>query len=162
MNAIPSNAASGRTTSILADSPTMTEEQTIFLAQSAMLIGLPLSDGPLLPAPYHFVGPAGLVCRLHMHQDKLAVRLETLLPMSAAELMGQEVNRMLAIQEALLYEYGWYLGLSDEGLLQLSSMGWIDNPCDTARSLDFVNSLGMAVVQTLLHEDSPPTMTVLS
>lgn len=132
----------------------MTEGQTAFLSQLAIQLGLSLPDGTLLAAPHHFVGPSGLVCRLRLHPDAPAVRPEALLPMSAAEFMGSEVTRLLAVQGALLNEFGWYLGLSDEGLLQLSCMSWIDNACDAATAMDFANGLGIAVVRSLLHDDT--------
>lgn len=149
------HSTEGRTAATAFLLATMRDRQADFLSQLSLLLGLPPSDTPLRPAPHHFVGPTGLVCRVHMHEDELAVRIETVLPMSAAEFMGPEVARLLAVQGALLNEFGWRLGLSDDGLLQLSCAGWIDNPNDAATALDFANGLGMAVVRSLLLDGLP-------
>lgn len=133
----------------------MPGRQADFMSLLAIQLGLSPSDGALLSAPNHFIGPGGLVCRLHLHQEEPAVLPETLLPMSAAEFIGPEVNRLLSIQGALLHEFGWYLGVSGEGLLQLSAMNWVDDACDAATALDFANGLGIAVIQSLLHEGLP-------
>lgn len=129
-----------------------TQEQIAFLAQLATLLGLPPEQATSIVAPRLFTGPFGLACRLHLMQGEAAVRPETLLPMSADELTGAEMNRLLAVQSLVLGEFGWYLGLSSEGLLQLSSLVWIDDPQDAATALDLANGVATAVLQSLLRD----------
>ena len=77
-----------------------------------------------------FWGPGGLLCRLQMQHDgaSTAVRPQVLLPMLARELAGLRVEQMMAMQQAVMLEYGWMLGLSSEGMLQLSPLKWIEQP----------------------------------
>jgi hypothetical protein len=149
-------------TSILAATPAessrdalaLTSAQTDFLSQLAIHLGLAPSEGPLLAAPRLFTGPAGLACRLHLLHGESAVRPEALLPMSAQELAGPDVQRLLSLQSLVLGELGWYLCTSPEGLLQLSSLAWIDDPLDAATALDLANGVGVAVLHALMLDDS--------
>jgi len=132
----------------------LTHEQVDFLARLATLLGLPAEDGTAIVAPRLITGPSGLVCRLHVMQGQPAVRTEALLPMSADELSGAEMSRLLRVQSLILGEFGWYLGISSEGLLQLSSLVWIDDPQDVATALDLVNGVCTAVLHSLLYDPS--------
>jgi hypothetical protein len=132
----------------------LTHEQVDFLARLATLLGMPAEDGTSIVAPRLITGPSGLACRLHVMQGMAAVRPEALLPMSADELSGAEMSRLLRVQSLILGEFGWYLGISSEGLLQLSSLVWIDDPQDVATALDLVNGVGTAVLHSLLHDAS--------
>jgi hypothetical protein len=138
--------------------PPMTSAQTDFLSQLAVHLGMLPSDGASLAAPRLFTGPAGLACRLHLLLGEPAVRPEALLPMSAQELEGPEIHRLLSLQSLVLSELGWYLGTSGEGLLQLSSLAWIDDPQDAATALDLANGVGIAVLHALLNDEAiaPP------
>lgn len=147
-------AAGGLTTAAVGERPAFTPRQVDFLAQLAILLGMQAEDGLSLVAPRLVTGPSGLTCRLHLMHGEAAVRPEALLPMSADELAGPEINRLLSIQALLLGEFGWYLGLSSEGVLQLSSLAWIDDPKDAATALDLANGVGTAVLHSLLHDDS--------
>ncbi|KQV95762.1 hypothetical protein [Rhizobacter sp. Root1221] len=151
----------GRANAAVTPQPKMTSAQIDFLSQLATHLGLPPSDGEALVPPRFFTGPAGLACRLHLHHGEAAVLPEALLPISAAELMGPQVERLLLVQGAVLSEFGWHLGVSPEGLLQLSCMTWIDSPYDAATALDLANGVGIAVMQSLLRDDSvdaPPAV----
>lgn len=134
----------------------LTAAQTSFMSQLALQLGLAAEDGPSLVAPRLFTGPAGLACRVHLQENEPAVRPETLLPMAAQELAGTEVQRLLSVQSLVLSELGWYLTTSPEGLLQLSSLTWIDNPVDAATALDLANGVGLAVIHALMLDD--PTL----
>lgn len=132
----------------------MTDAQAAFMSHLALLLGLPADEGPSLVAPRLFTGPAGLACRVHLQEGEPAVRPEALLPMAAQELAGGEVQRLLSVQSLVLSELGWYLSTSPEGLLQLSSLAWIDDPADAATALDLANGVGLAVVQALMLDDA--------
>ena len=133
----------------------LTAAQSDFMARLALHLGLPVSDGPQLVAPRHIVGPSGLAGRLTLHPEHGAVRVQTLLPMAPGEFIGQEVDLLLAVQGELLTGLGWYLGTSSEGLLQLDSLEWIDDPAEAATALDLANGIGIAVLHTLLHATAP-------
>jgi hypothetical protein len=135
-------------------SGSMTIAQADFMSQLALQLGLSPQDGDALVAPHLFTGPAGLACRVHLQEgDPPAVRPEALLPMSALELAGSEVQRLLAVQSIVLGELGWFLTTSPEGLLQLTSLAWINDPIDAATALDLVNGVGMAIIQALMLDD---------
>ncbi|WP_157572219.1 hypothetical protein [Hydrogenophaga taeniospiralis] len=139
-------------TSALPDS--LTHAQTDFMSRLALQLGLPVEDGDALIAPHLFTGPAGLACRVHLQEgDPPAVRPEALLPMSAQELAGSDVQRLLAVQSIVLGELGWFLTTSPEGLLQLTSLAWINDPVDAATALDLVNGVGMAILHALMLDD---------
>lgn len=134
--------------------PMLTAEQEDFMARIALQLGLPAADSAGLVAPRLFTGPAGLACRLHLQRgDPTAVRPEALLPVAAQELAGADMQRLLSVQALLLGELGWFLGTSPEGLLQLSSLAWIDDPVDAATALDLANGVGLAVLQALMLDD---------
>jgi hypothetical protein len=132
----------------------LSQAQSAFLASLALQLGLPASEAPHLVAPRHFVGPSGLACLVELHPEQPAVRVLTLLPMSPAEFIGPEVDLLLAVQGELLSSLGWYLGSSADGLLQLDSLKWIDDPVEAATALDLANGIGVAVLRTLLHADA--------
>ncbi|GKS91747.1 hypothetical protein [Acidovorax sp. SUPP2539] len=132
-----------------------TRIQIDFLTQLAVHIGLRAEDGLSLMAPQVISGPAGLAGRFHLHPEQAAVLPEVLLPVAAQELAGPEVLRLLTLQAAILKEFGWYLGASAEGMLQLSSLSWIEAPQDAATAMDMLNGIGASVLQALLDEPAP-------
>jgi hypothetical protein len=135
-------------------SSSLTMAQADFMSQLALQLGLSAQDGDALIAPHLFTGPAGLACRVHLQEgDPPAVRPEALLPMSAQELAGSDVQRLLAVQSIVLGELGWFLTTSPEGLLQLTSLAWINDPVDAATALDLVNGVGMAIIHALMLDD---------
>jgi hypothetical protein len=126
------------------------------MSRLALELGMQVSEGPRLVAPRHVVGPSGLAGRLELHPEHAAVRVQTLLPMAPGEFIGQEVELLLAVQGELLTALGWYLGTSSEGLLQLDSMTWLDDPVEAAQALDLANGVGIAVLRALLLAEAPP------
>ncbi|MFC3655656.1 Hpa3 family type III secretion system protein [Xanthomonas hyacinthi] len=101
-----------------------------------------------------FVAPSGLLCRLHAEQHEATCRAypEVLLPLAGAELGGADVERLLAIQEHALTEYGWRLGLADEGLLSLRPLFYPDGAEQVATQLDQAQALGRAILSAMLEE----------
>ena len=150
MNQLPhfSSADTSRDFSIKEQS--ITAEQKSFLIQIAMLLGIPASSHAELVAPMAITGPSGLDCRLHLLDGHCSVFPEIVLPLSVNELMGPEVGQLLEIQRMLLIEFGWYLGVSAEGLLQLSSIAWIDEVHEIVKTLDLMNGIGIMAIQQLL------------
>ncbi len=136
-------------------SEAVTRVQTDFLIQLAVHIGLRAEDGLSLIAPQVIRGPAGLAGRFHLHPEHAAVLPEVLLPIAVQELAGPEVLKLLTLQAAILKEFGWYLGASAEGMLQLSSLSWIEAPQDAATAMDMLNGMGASVLQALLEEPAP-------
>ncbi|MDR7149939.1 hypothetical protein J2W49_001894 [Hydrogenophaga palleronii] len=135
-------------------SGSLTIAQADFMSRLALQLGLPAQNGDALIAPQLFTGPAGLACRVHLQEgDPPAVRPEALLPMSVQELAGAEVQRLLAVQSLVLGELGWFLSTSPEGLLQLTSLAWINDPIDAATALDLVNGVGMAIIHALMLDE---------
>jgi hypothetical protein len=124
-----------------------------FLAEMSELMGLPAESGDVLMGPSPFWGPGGLMCRLQVsssHGEVMAVQPQVMLPMPADELKGQEVGRLLDIQAALLSETGWCLGVSREGMMQLSLMSWIDEPGQAVEALDLGNAVALQTLYLLL------------
>jgi hypothetical protein len=156
MLSIPTPEA--RVPSAALEMPTaLTAGQEDFMARLALQLGLPVADCAELVAPRLFTGPAGLACRLHLQPgEPTAVKPEALLPIAAQELAGADVQRLLSVQSLVLAELGWFLGTSPEGLLQLSSLAWIDDPVDAATALDLANGVGLAVLHALMLDDPAP------
>lgn len=130
----------------------MTAEQIEFLSQLAAHLGMQPCEAASLASPRLFTSPAGQTCRLHLHHGEAAVRPEALLPMSAADVADARSRQLMLAQAAVLTEFGWQLGVSLEGLLQLSCLFWIDRPDDAATAFELANGIGIAVMQNLLHE----------
>lgn len=135
----------------------MTSEQIEFLSQLATHLDMQPSEAASLASPRLFTGPAGQTCRLHLHHGEAAVRPEALLPMSANELAGTQTRQLMLVHDAVLTEFGWQLGVSPEGLLQLSCLFWIDSPDDAATAFDLANGVGIAVMQSLVHDQQDDT-----
>jgi hypothetical protein len=120
-----------------------------FFAALALTLGLPPADRTRLRADTLFTGPAGLPCKVAWQSNGAAwgARPEVLLPLSADEMAGPDVRRLLTMQAALLSESGWYLGLSADGLLQVAPLLWMTQPNDVAAALDAGSLLGSLVLQ---------------
>lgn len=140
--------------------PLLTPAQIDFLSELAIHLGLPATDGAALAAPRLFTGPAGLMCRLQLKGGKPAVRTETLLPLSTAEVMDAATQRVLGVQSLVLAELGWYLGTSPEGLLQIESLAWLDDAQDVATALDLAAGVGMVMLQALMHGEAAAGSTL--
>ncbi|WP_442783894.1 hypothetical protein [Collimonas fungivorans] len=155
MNKLSHSSSAGTSLDSSIKKQTVTEEQKNFLIQIAVLLGIPVSRYTELIAPKAFSGPSGFDCRLHLLDAQCSVFPEVALPLSANELMGPEVGQLLEIQRKLLTEFGWYLGVSAEGLLQLSSIAWIDEVDEIVKTLDLMNAVGAMAVQQLLDSAKP-------
>jgi hypothetical protein len=122
---------------------------------------LPRAEAALLRAATVFTGPAGLPCKVvwQSADGAAAARPEILLPISADELAGPGVRQLLTVQALLLSEFGWYLGLSGEGLLQVMPLLWMNQPADVAAALDVGNLLGAVVLDRLTQPAGPAAPT---
>jgi hypothetical protein len=122
-----------------------------FFAALALCLGLPPAGAAMFRASTVFTGPAGLACRVAWHaaDGVSGGRPEILLPLSTDELAGPDVRQLLTVQALLLGESGWYLGLSGEGLLQISPLVWMNRPADVAAALDVGNLLGTLVLERM-------------
>ena len=125
----------------------------------SLLMGLPQGGATALQDSSAFWGPGGLLCRLQMQHDgaSTTVRPQVLLPMLARELAGLRVEQMMAMQQAVMLEYGWMLGLSSEGMLQLSPLKWIEQPSDAVAALDLGHAVGMQALETLFVDGDEET-----
>ena len=123
-----------------------------FLAEMSVLMGLPAGSGRALCEPAAFRGFAGFKCRLQLAADAaaVAVRPAVLLPIAARELAGPDIERLLALQQAMMMELGWVVGLSPEGMLQLSPIAWIDEPGAAVAALDLGQMLGLDALDELV------------
>lgn len=130
-----------------------------FLSEMSLLMGLPQGGATALQDSSAFWGPGGLLCRLQMQHDgaSTTVRPQVLLPMLARELAGLRVEQMMAMQQAVMLEYGWMLGLSSEGMLQLSPLKWIEQPSDAVAALDLGHAVGMQALETLFVDGDEET-----
>jgi hypothetical protein len=92
------------------------------------------------------------LCHLQVEQDETGVLVQPVmvLPVSAAELSGDEVVRLLQLQEWTLAELHWWLGMSDNGLLQLTSSRWCETPDEVCDALNLVNTMGPTVVRAIV------------
>jgi len=133
------------------------------LYEISLLMGLSLAGTLALARAGNLRGPRDLLCRLQLDGDAevTQVRPEVLLPLAARELAGPGVERLLVMQQALMLELGWSLGLSSEGLLQISPLGWITDAGDAVTALDLGQTLGVQTLRVLRGEedavrDAPP------
>ena len=122
-----------------------------FLARVAFLIGLPRDGALALRNLETMRGPAGLLCRLRIGADERvpAVRPEVLLPIAAATLGGARAERLLALQQAMMLELRWVIGLSSDGRLQLSTADWLHEPAAAVEALDVGQLLGLRALREL-------------
>lgn len=129
-----------------------------FFAALALCLGLPPADAAVFRASTVFTGPAGLACKVAWQSADGAsgARPEILLPLPADDLAGPGVRQLLTVQALLLSDFGWYLGLSGEGLLQITPLLWMNRPADVAAALDVGNLLGAVVLDRM----SQPAGTV--
>ncbi|WP_246432232.1 hypothetical protein [Xanthomonas theicola] len=127
-----------------------------FFSQIGLQLG---ADAALMQAAAGgepFLAPCGLLCRLHAEPHDAAWRVypELLLPLAGVELGGEDVERLLAIQDHALTGYGWRLGLAPEGLLSLRPLFYPDGAEQVAAHLDQAQFLGRAILSALL--EAPP------
>ncbi len=127
------------------------------LYEISLLMGLSPAGALALCRVGNLRGPRDLLCRLQLDGDAevTQVRPEVLLPIAARELAGPGVERLLVMQQALMLELGWSLGMSSEGLLQISPLGWITDAGAAVTALDLGQTLGVQTVRVLRGEDDP-------
>ena len=117
-------------------------------------MGLPGNSEKLLAGFVTFRGRHGFLCRLPLETASLvpAVRLEVLLPIVARDLCGADIERLLALQQALVLELGWVFSLSTEGWVQLSPAVAIDSPAAVVAAMDLGQALGLRAIDELVAD----------
>lgn len=125
------------------------------LFEISLLMGLSPAGALALGSVGNLRGPRDLVCRLQLagEHEVTQVRPQVLLPIAARELAGPGVERLLVMQQAMMLELGWSLGLSPEGLLQIGPLAWIDDAGAAVRAMDLGQTLGVQTVRVLRGED---------
>lgn len=125
------------------------------LYEISLLMGLSPAGALALGHAGNLRGPRDLLCRLQLEGDTevTQVRPEVLLPIAARELAGPGVERLLVMQQALMLELGWSLGLSSEGLLQISPLSWITEASAAVQAMDLGQTLGVQTLRILRGED---------
>lgn len=125
------------------------------LYEISLLMGLSPAGAQALGSAGNLRGPRDLVCRLQLAGDAevTQVRPQVLLPIAARELAGPGVERLLVMQQALMLELGWSLGLSSEGLLQISPLSWISEAGPAVQAMDLGQTLGVQTIRILRGED---------
>lgn len=128
-----------------------------FMTGIAVQLGFPAAAGSKLAALNVFHGPADLPCRLHATRfdKRVYVRPEVLLPLAADDLRADEFRRLLAAQAALLGQMGWLLGVSPEGLLQMTSLAWYDDADELLDALDQVHEVAPAIARSIPGQGRP-------
>ncbi|BFO57731.1 hypothetical protein [Acidovorax sacchari] len=132
-----------------------------YLSQIGTHLGMPPGILGSLQSGEPFVGPSGLLCRIHVRrdEDRWAAYPEVLLPLAAAELGGMDVPRLLGVQEQLLGGEGWLLGLmEDGGLLGLRPLQARHDAARVAADMDRGHLLARAALDALVPPgDSAPS-----
>ncbi len=82
--------------------------------------------------------------------EKFAVRPELVLPISVLEMQGQEVLRLLALQNYLFAEMNWWLSATDTGFLQLTSVVWSNESSATLSMLDIARLIAPQIMQYII------------
>ena len=121
------------------------------LATVSTILGLSPPIHARLAAGEPILGPSGLLCRIHTQGASHPLRAfpEIILPLSVRELGGDDVVRLLAVQETLLTECGWRLGMSEQGLLSLLPL-MSENGAETiAALLNQGQTIGRSVLNVL-------------
>jgi len=127
-------------------------EMRRFFAEMAELMGLPAGAGDALAgsAPIRCCG--GFLCRFEVATEShAAVRPQVLLPIPVRELAAGDVERLLTLQEALAVELRWRVGLSRDGMLQLTTMDWIDDPQHAVFAVELGRLLERDAMRELLN-----------
>ncbi|MDM7573342.1 Hpa3 family type III secretion system protein [Xanthomonas fragariae] len=129
---------------------------TNFFINLGVSLGLPDDLVQRIAAGEAVLGPAGMLCRVHMqphkHADTLAAFPEVILPIAARELGGDDVVKLLALQEHLLTEYGWRLTLSNLGLLCVCPLIAAHSAEDVAAVLDRGQTIARLALEVLVAQ----------
>jgi hypothetical protein len=105
-----------------------------------------------------FTTSTGLHFTLKSEQSDVdfLVRPEVLMTVIAADLSGQMVFRLLAVQSLLMREMNWWLSASDTGQLQLSPIQWHTEPATVAACIDLAAVLMPSVMKFILTGEPAP------
>ncbi len=96
-------------------------------------------------------GPCGLPCRLRFtyHDNRFVVRPEVLTSVLVRDLPSSRLESLFALQTSLVEENRWVMGISSEGLLQLQSIDWIEDPSQAVAALDLGQTFGELAIKLL-------------
>ena len=125
-----------------------------FLARMAALMGLPPGAAPRLQGSASVRGREGLLCGvcIERRRDALCVRPQVCLPITAHQLDGTHVERLLVLQQAMTDELGWMVRLSGNGHLLLSTLEWLREPEAAVDALDLGQAIGLEALRELFGE----------
>ncbi len=139
--------------------PGFAAESADFMSTVAVHLGLALAPGEALAPGHPFDSPTGFACRIHVMDDgeRAVGQPHLLLPMSAHELAGDEVVRLMKVQASLMAGLGLWLGLSDNGLLQMHPLAWSADAAEVVQLLDAANGVAADVLRAIaLGEEQSP------
>lgn len=125
-----------------------------FFSKTAELLG----PGCAPNAEGVFTTSTGLRFTLKLEQTDAAVlvRPEVLMSVMAADLSGQMVLRLLAVQSLLMREMNWWLSAGDTGQLQLSSIQWHAEPATVAACIELAEALMPSVIKFIFTGEPVP------
>ena len=127
------------------------------LNEVAVLLGLPGAQAQQLRCGSVNLD-RGYACRLMIDRETPpgGVRPCLQLPLSASDLGGLEVVRLLAMQAQLLAEGLWYLGISQDGKLQLTALQLFRVAQDIVQVIDVAEATARLVTQALALSPAQP------
>lgn len=126
-----------------------------FFSETAELLG----PGCVRNAEGVFTTPTGLRFTLNSEQTdvEFLVRPEVSMTVMAADLSGQMVFRLLAVQSLLMREMNWWLSANDIGQLQLSPIQWHTEPATVAACIDLAGVLTPSVMKFIVTGEPAPS-----
>lgn len=126
-----------------------------FFSETAELLG----PGCVQNAEGVFTTPTGLRFTLKSEQTdvEFLVRPEVLMTVMAADLSGQMVFRLLAVQSLLMREMNWWLSANDTGQLQLSPIQCHTKPAIVAGCIDLAGVLMPSVMKFIVTGEPAPS-----
>lgn len=122
------------------------------ISEMASLVGLSNELTLKLISGEPLIGPTGLLCFLHQtkQNNRPAVFPEIAIPISAQELAGDDVVRLLGVQETLLREFGWRISMASIGLISICPLLSHLVPETLAIDLEKGQVIGRGVLQALV------------
>lgn len=133
---------------------------TLTWSAIATLLELPAAPDRDLTKVQVFDGPGGLVCRLVPEHDagSMALRAAVRLGLHVDDVPGDAVGTLLGMQATLLASGRWFLGMDDEGVLQLTALLPAASAAEVAGCLCEGQLAAWATLRALLRpEASPPS-----
>ena len=122
----------------------------------ATLLELPPDPDRDLTQVQVFDGPGGLACRLMPEHDdgSMALRVAVRLGLHVDDVPGDAVGTLLAMQATLLASGRWFLGMDDQGALQLTALLPAASAADVATCLCEGQLAAWATLRALLRPET--------